>query len=72
MTTERTLTPEETKVVYKKLCALVCSKQLKPFDIQYDADCSEFYYDCDGVQYRVIYDRPGDWFLDIIYVGVYK
>lgn len=65
---ERQLTTEEIEAVYKE----ICNSKLEPFEIEYDSDYSEMYYDHKGKQYRLIYDRAGDWFCDIIYEGKYK
>lgn len=65
--TEVELSAEETKSVYKQ----ICDAKLEPFNIEYDEDCSEFYYELNGKKYRLIYDRAGDWFCDIIYQGDY-
>jgi len=67
-TQERELSEEETRQVYEKICEL----KPKPFDRHYDRKHSEFYYEVDGKQYRLIYDAGGDWFCDIIYEGNYK
>jgi hypothetical protein len=65
--TEVQLTAEETKLVYNQ----ICDANLEPFKIEYDKDWSEFYYELDDKKYRLIYDRAGDWFCDIIYQGDY-
>lgn len=66
--TERELTAEETQQLYKEISAA----KLEPFSIEFESDCSEVYYDYKGKQYRLIYDRAGDWFCDIIFEGQYK
>ena len=68
MINERELDVEETKAVYNKISEL----KLKPFDIQREDKCKEFFYELDGKQYRLIYDVTGDWFCDIIYEGNYQ
>lgn len=65
--TEIELNAEETAIVYKQVCDL----KLKPFDVQTEEDFTEIYYHLNGKQYRLIYDRSGDYFCDIIYVGNY-
>lgn len=68
MIQERELDRDETQQVYDKICAA----KLKPFSYHYDRKHSEFFYELDGKQYRLIYDPSGDWFCDIIYEGNYK
>lgn len=65
---ERELSEEETQVIYAKICEV----KPKAFDSYHDGDVSEFYYEVEGKQYRLIYDVGGDWFCDIIYEGNYK
>ena len=64
---EYELNDEEVKTVYNRICEL----NLEPYKVEYESDCSELYYKLDEKQYRLIYDRPCDWFLDIIYEGDY-
>lgn len=65
---EHKLSQEETKQVYQEICNL----KLNPFNENVDKKYSEFYYELNGNQYRLIYDQGGDWFCDIIYQGNYK
>ena len=65
---ERELSADEIKHVYKQ----ISDAKLEPFDIEYDRKSSDFYYELNGKQYRLIYDGSGDWFCDIIYEGNYK
>lgn len=60
---ERELNTEEVKQVYAEITKL----NLEPYDIVYEKKCSEYLYALNGKNYRLIYDRDGDWFCDIIY-----
>lgn len=66
--TERELSQSEVKEIYNR----ICSEKIPEFDVEYTSESTEFYYELDGKQYRLIYDRSADWFCDIIYEGEYK
>ena len=62
---ERELNKEETKAIYEK------TRNLEPYEIEYEDQCAELYYEIEGKKYRLIYDQDCNWFCDIAYEGDY-
>jgi hypothetical protein len=65
---ERELSAVEAKEVMAKVDAL----NIDSFKVEYDRKSSDHFFLVEGKQYRMIFDREGDWFLDIGYEGEYQ